>query len=155
MTDPTRREVEHRGARNDGECTSKSWVFYKSRRIYCDRNEGSPSVILCLSVTVWAAAELRIMGHQPDTNTTAMGPDALLPTDEKIGFHDDHNEKIVGDENSIKRNASAISPLDALGLDDWRSIEKKVVRRLDMTILPMLWVGFATSRTHCSHVDRG
>jgi hypothetical protein len=112
-------------------------------------------VVLCLSVAVQTVVENRIMGHQPDTNNTAMGPGALLPTDEKIGFHDDLHEKIVGDEDSIKRNASAISPLDALGLDDWRSVEKKVVRRLDMTILPMLWVGFATSRTRCSHVDRG
>ncbi|KAM0704374.1 hypothetical protein Q7P35_008608 [Cladosporium inversicolor] len=68
-----------------------------------------------------------------------MGPDAPLPTDEKIRS-DDHNEDVVGDEDLIKRNPSAINPLDALGLDDWRAVEKKVVRRLDMTILPMLWV---------------
>jgi len=65
-----------------------------------------------------------------------------LPTDEKIRS-DDHNESVVGDEDLIKRNPSAINPLDALGLDDWRAIEKKVVRRLDMTILPMLWVSYS------------
>jgi len=80
-----------------------------------------------------------MMARQPDTNTTAMGPDAPLPMDEKIRS-DDHNENVVGDEDFIKRNPSAINPLDALGLDDWRAVEKKVVRRLDMTILPMLWV---------------
>lgn len=80
-----------------------------------------------------------MMAHQPETNNTAMGPDAPLPTDEKIRA-DDHNENVVGDEDLIKRNPSAINPLDALGLDDWRAVEKKVVRRLDMTILPMLWV---------------
>ena len=70
-----------------------------------------------------------------------MGPDAPLPTDEKITFDDDdYNEKVAGDEHSIKRNASAINPLDALGLDDWRAIEKKLVRRLDLTLLPMLWI---------------
>lgn len=79
------------------------------------------------------------MGHQSETNNIAMGPDAPLPTDEKIRF-DDHNENMVGDADLVKRNASAINPLDALGLDDWRAVEKKVVRRLDITILPMLWV---------------
>jgi hypothetical protein len=77
---------------------------------------------------------------QPNTNNIAMGPDAPLPTDEKVQFDDDYNEKVAGDEHSIKRNASAINPLDALGLDDWRAIEKKVVRRLDLTLLPMLWI---------------
>ena len=77
----------------------------------------------------------------PNTNNIAMGPDAPLPTDEKITFDDDdYNEKVAGDEHSIKRNASAINPMDALGLDDWRAVEKKLVRRLDMTLLPMLWV---------------
>lgn len=80
-----------------------------------------------------------MMAHRPDSNNTAMGPDAPLPTEEKIRS-DDHNENVVGDEDLVKRNPSAINPLDALGLDDWRAVEKKVVRRLDMTILPMLWV---------------
>jgi len=80
------------------------------------------------------------MSHQPNTNNTAMGPDAPLPTD-KIRFEDDdYNEKVAGDEHSIKRNASAVNPLDALGMDDWRAVEKKVVKRLDMTLLPMLWI---------------
>lgn len=82
------------------------------------------------------------MAHQPETHTTAMGSDAPLPADEEIEV-DDHNENIVGDEDLIKRNPSAINPLDTLGLDDWRAVERKVVRRLDMTILPMLWVSWA------------
>lgn len=94
-----------------------------------------------------------MMAHQPDTNNTAMGPDAPLPTDEKIRS-DDHNENVVGDEDLVKRNPSAINPLDALGLDDWRAVEKKVVRRLDMTILPMLWVRWtqgSNSQTQAKH----
>jgi hypothetical protein len=91
-----------------------------------------------------------MMAYQPGTNNTAMGPDAPLPTDEKIGFDNDHNEKIVSDGEFIERNASAsaTSPLDALGLDDWRAVEKKVVRRLDMTILPMLWVSGLQQAEH-------
>jgi hypothetical protein len=80
------------------------------------------------------------MSPQSNTNNIAMGSDAPLPTDEKVQFDDDYNEKVAGDEHPIERNASAINPLDALGLDDWRAVEKKVVRRLDLTLLPMLWV---------------
>ena len=35
---------------------------------------------------------------QSNNNTMAMGPDAPLPTDEKIEFDDDYNEKVAGDE---------------------------------------------------------
>ena len=78
-----------------------------------------------------------MVAHKSDTNNTARGPDAPLPMDEKIRT-DGHNGN-VGDEDLIKRSPSAINPLDALGLDNWRAVEKKVVRRFDMIILPILW----------------
>lgn len=30
--------------------------------------------------------------------------------------------------------------IDALGIPNWRDLEKKIVRRLDMTLMPTLWV---------------
>ncbi|KAM0712019.1 hypothetical protein Q7P37_011113 [Cladosporium fusiforme] len=30
--------------------------------------------------------------------------------------------------------------IDALGIPDWKGLEKKIVRRLDMTLMPTLWV---------------
>lgn len=30
--------------------------------------------------------------------------------------------------------------IDALGIPNWRELEKKVVKRLDMTLMPCLWV---------------
>lgn len=30
--------------------------------------------------------------------------------------------------------------IDALGIPEWRTLEKKIVRRLDMTLMPCLWV---------------
>ena len=30
--------------------------------------------------------------------------------------------------------------IEALGIPNWRELEKKIVRRLDMTLLPMLWI---------------
>lgn len=32
------------------------------------------------------------------------------------------------------------APILALNLPDWRATEKKLVRRLDMTLLPLLWL---------------
>jgi hypothetical protein len=30
--------------------------------------------------------------------------------------------------------------IDRLGIPDWKNLEKKLVRRLDLTLVPMLWV---------------
>ncbi len=68
-----------------------------------------------------------------------MGPDAPLPTNAKIE-HGEHQEHVLVDESSIKGRPSGIDPLNALGIENWREVEKKVVKRLDMTILPMLWI---------------
>lgn len=35
--------------------------------------------------------------------------------------------------------------IDRLGIPDWRRLEKKLVRRLDMTLVPMLWVLYVTN----------
>jgi hypothetical protein len=35
---------------------------------------------------------------------------------------------------------SVLAPIEALGIEDWRTLEKKIVRRLDLTLMPCLWV---------------
>jgi hypothetical protein len=35
---------------------------------------------------------------------------------------------------------SALAPIEALGIENWRELEKKLVRRLDLTMMPCLWV---------------
>lgn len=35
---------------------------------------------------------------------------------------------------------SAEEQIEALGIADWRHLEKKIVRRLDLTLMPCLWV---------------
>lgn len=34
----------------------------------------------------------------------------------------------------------ALDPIEALGMPHWRKVEKKLKRRLDLTLMPMLWV---------------
>lgn len=81
------------------------------------------------------------MGQTPENNNTALGPDAPLPAafEEKITYGD-HKENFVDEDGSIKELGNVQNPLDALGIPDWRAVEKKVVKRLDMTLLPMLWI---------------
>jgi hypothetical protein len=57
------------------------------------------------------------------------------------GTVDNHAELEEGD---LKKPAD-LEPrpedeLEALGIPNWREVERKVVRRLDMTLMPCLWV---------------
>ena len=45
-------------------------------------------------------------------------------------------------ENAHNELPSHLAPIEALGLEDWRGLEKKLVRRLDFTLMPCLWVSF-------------
>jgi len=35
--------------------------------------------------------------------------------------------------------------IERLGIPDWRNLEKKLVRRLDLTLVPMLWILYVTN----------
>lgn len=49
----------------------------------------------------------------------------------------------VADAEIFEKQAEFIptpeDQIDALGIPDWRQLEKKIVRRLDMTLMPCLW----------------
>lgn len=52
------------------------------------------------------------------------------------------SEALVDAEALDKQAAFIPSPedqIDALGIPEWRTLEKKLVRRLDLTLLPCLW----------------
>lgn len=38
------------------------------------------------------------------------------------------------------KDATRANSIEALGIPDWQAKEKKIVRRLDMTLLPQLWI---------------
>lgn len=46
------------------------------------------------------------------------------------------------EENKLKHEepANPEDQIDALGIPNWRDLEKKLVMRLDMTLMPCLWV---------------
>ena len=51
---------------------------------------------------------------------------------------------LVEDDNDVEKEPVETVPkpedqLDALGIPNWRELEKKLVRRLDPTLMPCLW----------------
>jgi hypothetical protein len=47
------------------------------------------------------------------------------------------------EDGDLKHEGALPSPdelIEALGIPNWRELEKKLVRRLDMTLMPCLWV---------------
>lgn len=47
-----------------------------------------------------------------------------------------------GDSEALKEGhlPSNLAPIEALGIENWQELEKKLVRRLDLTLMPCLWV---------------
>ncbi|KAM0334494.1 hypothetical protein ACHAQA_001523 [Verticillium albo-atrum] len=63
------------------------------------------------------------------------------------GFGDHKDEAAIehadtlSDEEKVAQNLPTVTaPIEALGIPDWQEKEKKLVKRLDMTLMPMLWV---------------
>lgn len=60
----------------------------------------------------------------------------------------EHTERLSKDAayveaNTLKAENYLPSPeetIEALGIPEWRTLEKQVVKRLDMTLMPCLWV---------------
>lgn len=72
-----------------------------------------------------------IQGITNDTN-------AAISDDEKRGGTTEHaNFAGKEDEETLP---SSNAPIIALGIPNWQELEKQIVRRLDLTLMPMLWV---------------
>ncbi|KAM0277432.1 hypothetical protein ACHAQH_005796 [Verticillium albo-atrum] len=73
------------------------------------------------------------------TQTTVQQEAPQITKDEK----DPANfEQVEGDPEVLKGGElpSNEAPIEALGIPNWRELEKKIVKRLDMTLMPCLWV---------------
>ncbi|KAK2057932.1 hypothetical protein LY76DRAFT_76565 [Colletotrichum caudatum] len=44
------------------------------------------------------------------------------------------------DNSEVCKEAQRVNAIEALGIPDWQAKEKKIVRTLDMTLLPQLWI---------------
>jgi hypothetical protein len=69
------------------------------------------------------------LGHEPTI------------TSEKIRIEEPATlEHVPTNETEAVKEAQRQSALEALDIPDWQAKEKKVVRTLDMTLLPQLWI---------------
>lgn len=55
-------------------------------------------------------------------------------------LHVDENGDKLEIENGDGELPSRLAPIEALGIENWQALEKKLVRRLDLTLMPCLWV---------------
>ncbi|KAI6403914.1 hypothetical protein MCOR20_007124 [Pyricularia oryzae] len=81
------------------------------------------------------------MAAQPQSGGNALQPTANDKQGEEVSHVEpglvEANDAIDGKEKHLP---SAEEQIDALGIPNWRELERKVVKRLDMTLLPCLWV---------------
>jgi hypothetical protein len=81
--------------------------------------------------------------HSSDKDDSSM--EAGIPTGEKAGA--DHVERLdTAHTSAVTAGVKAsqvyenMAPIAELGLLDWRATEKQLVRRLDMSLMPTIWL---------------
>jgi len=82
-------------------------------------------------------------GDVPPQDIQVPASDVKAPIDEKADTAS-AIEKELGmvEEGYLKNEGRLPSPeeqIDALGIPNWRELEKKIVRRLDLTLMPCVW----------------
>lgn len=79
-------------------------------------------------------------GHQQHSDAIDRNAHTCELEDEKRDISAEHSDQALDEEKPGQHVPSVTAPMEALGIDNWQELEKKVVRRLDMTLMPMLWV---------------
>lgn len=78
---------------------------------------------------------------------STMGSVAPHTAFEKSKEDADHLETVLTNLSVIDQDAKVPNAIEALGIEDWHAKEKKIVRRLDMTLLPQLWILYSMEWT--------
>lgn len=88
-------------------------------------------------------ADLPLNGQEPNEHGSPTGPVAphvafeseKQNVEQPATLETIHTNQTV-DEKEVQRAHS----IEALGIPDWQAKEKRIVRTLDMTLLPQLWI---------------
>lgn len=73
----------------------------------------------------------------------ADAPASTVEDAHDIGANKEASFTAAADDSVLKPTDLPADPeeqIEALGIPNWRELEKKVVRRLDMTLMPCLWI---------------
>lgn len=88
---------------------------------------------------------------EPVVHGSTMGSAAPHIMFEKSRTDDaDHLETVQSHQSVEFTEAKTQNAIEALGIEDWQAKEKKIVRRLDMTLLPQLWILYSMCFASCS-----
>ena len=77
-------------------------------------------------------------GTAPEGHTGA-APGSSMGKETAVSHIDDNGDKLEP-EDGEGMLPSHMAPIEALGIENWRELEKKLVKRLDLTMMPCLWV---------------
>lgn len=75
---------------------------------------------------------------EPIVHGSTMGSAAPHIAFEKSKEDADYLETVLTNQSVVDQAAKKLNAIEALGIEDWQAKEKKIVRRLDMTLLPQL-----------------
>jgi len=76
-----------------------------------------------------------------------MGSTAPHVAFEKSKEDTDYLETIPTNLSVVDQEAKKLNAIESLGIEDWQAKEKEIVRRLDMTLLPQLWILYSMEST--------
>lgn len=83
-------------------------------------------------------------GQEPTVHGSTMGPAAphiaFKSEKEALGQPAHALEHIPTNQTADEKDVFRSHSVAALGITDWEEKEKKIVRILDMTLLPQLWI---------------
>ena len=81
--------------------------------------------------------------NQPQSNSRPASTKEVPAAKDNDAASAVEKELAVVEDGYLKDEGRLPSPeesIEALGIPNWRELEKKIVRRLDMTLMPCVWV---------------
>lgn len=82
-------------------------------------------------------------GQEPTIHGSTMGsaaPHIVWESEKKAVDQPDTLETIYTNQTRDDKEVQRARSVEALGIPDWQAKEKRIVRILDMTMLPQLWI---------------
>lgn len=126
-------------------------VLIKAR---CSPEHWQPSASILFQIFIMAG-EPNTQNSEPVVHGSTMGSTAPHIVIEKHKDTDvDYLEAVPTNQSVEYAEAKKQSAIEALGIEDWQAKEKQIVRRLDLTLMPQLWILYSaySATNRCSEI---
>lgn len=85
---------------------------------------------------------------EPNVHGSTMGSASPhIAIEKHMDVDANHLEAVPTNQSAEFAEAKKQNAIEALGIEDWRAKEKQIVRRLDFTLMPQLWILYSTCST--------